>query len=389
MKALHFGAGNIGRGLIGDVLSKNQFNITFVDTNENVIKQINEDSGYTLEFTNEEESEIFINHVMALNGVKEAAQIISSFPEFNIITTSVGADNLNKVAKTIKQGLLKSSANGQHMPVLANENIVNATDILKEEIKKISSGEEWDTIERNTSFLNTAIDRQCMPKMSDGKSIITVEPYHEWVIECNDDNNLVNQLSQTTVVNDLKPYLERKLYIVNAEHAAFAYLGSLLGFQTIQQAGNDDLVLNFIRKYLYETADYFMEKYNMLHDEISKFIEKTIERHTDENLNDSVHRVAKDPIRKLNKKDRLVAPMLELEMLGADNRKAKTVIASAYLYQFDEDPQSIEIQRMIKGKGLLETIMEISELPEKLAQEITEIVEQLKKHPAKFIEEIS
>lgn len=46
--AVHFGAGNIGRGFIAEVLFNNDFRTIFVDINETVIQELKERQSYRI-----------------------------------------------------------------------------------------------------------------------------------------------------------------------------------------------------------------------------------------------------------------------------------------------------------------------------------------------------
>lgn len=48
-KAIHFGAGKIGRGFIGAVLREAGFNVVFADVNQEVIDLINKEGRYTVQ----------------------------------------------------------------------------------------------------------------------------------------------------------------------------------------------------------------------------------------------------------------------------------------------------------------------------------------------------
>ncbi len=107
MKAIHFGAGNIGRGFIGQVLHDNNFELTFIDTNNTIIDQLNQDKGYEIELLDNNQTQIYIDNVSALHSIEETDKVIELIVEGDIITTSVGAHNLVHISPVIKDALIK------------------------------------------------------------------------------------------------------------------------------------------------------------------------------------------------------------------------------------------------------------------------------------------
>ena len=68
MNAVHFGAGNIGRGFIGCLLSESDFEVCFVDVNSDVVNRLNDDKYYMMKILDGVENIRKISPVTALNG---------------------------------------------------------------------------------------------------------------------------------------------------------------------------------------------------------------------------------------------------------------------------------------------------------------------------------
>ncbi|MBO1305631.1 mannitol-1-phosphate 5-dehydrogenase [Enterococcus sp. 669A] len=388
MKAVHFGAGNIGRGFIGQVLHNNGFELCYVDTAQPVIDQLNQDHGYPIEFLEEQQSTVFIDHVRALHSLNQTDQVLPEIQTADLLTTSVGANNLVRIAPTIAKALTTRFTEKQApINILANENIINASSLLKEHVYQELTESQRQLFDQYASFVDTAIDRQALAKEIAGKSVAVVEPYYEWVISQSQWNPETGvNLQGVTFVEDMQPFIERKLYIVNAAHAAFAYLGSLFDYETVQEAMQDLTLVKIVHGFLTENKAYFQQKYQSSEAELDTFIAKTLKRHGNPMLADSVHRVGRSPIRKLNSQDRLVAPVKALAEMNLPYQNGLKVIVAAYLYKNADDEEALELQQLIEEKGPLAAFSQISEIEGELAVKLNPLYNKVKEDKHYLIE---
>ncbi|MBN8211020.1 mannitol-1-phosphate 5-dehydrogenase [Bacillus sp. NTK071] len=380
MKALHFGAGNIGRGLIGYLLNQTGYHICFVDADQHLIDQINEHNRYVIELLDGDRTQETIHPVSGLH-TSAHNEIIDEIVEADFITTSVGVHNLPRIAPVLSQGLLKRKRlNKPTIDVMANENALNASSHLKEEIRKILSDEEAEELHLYVGFPNTAIDRLSLSEQRSEGNVALVEPYYEWVIN---RSELVNEelprLADATYVDTLTPYIERKLFIVNMSHATTAYMAHLQGYPTIQRALKDERLKDFVRRTMQEAASYFTHTYEMEAEELTTFIENTIGRFQNENMNDDIQRVGRAPIRKLGPEERLVKPTVALSKMNLPFGHLTTAIAGAFLFNNQEDEESVALQVYIEENGIEQAITHFTQIKEStILSKIKETYLQLK-----------
>lgn len=364
MKAIHFGGGNIGRGFIGEVLYNNGFEITFVDVNAEIINALNEFNEYTIELAQENKEHITIKNVAGINNSTHPEAVVAAFEKVDLVTTAIGANILPLIAPLIAKGIQKRIQvnSTQPLDIIACENMIGGSEFLKSEVVKHLDEQEIEYIEKYIGFPNAAVDRIVPLQNHEDKLFVSVEPYKEWVVDEKSLKNKELRLNGVHYVNNLQPYIERKLFTVNTGHATTAYNGQYAGYKTIDEALSDEIVKNEVINVLEETGALMVEKWGFNMDEHQSYIQKIISRFTNPYISDDITRVGRTPIRKIGYEERFIRPMREAYERDLPIEHLVNTVAKVLVYRDDADAESQKLQQLLNNKPVAEVIHEITGL---------------------------
>ena len=359
-KAIQFGAGNIGRGFIGGLLSNSGYHVVFADVNETILNGINNEKQYKILVKDVECFDQTITNISAVSSITD--DIIKEIEEAEIITTAVGPLILKRIAPTIAKGIQarKNDGNKNYLNIIACENAVGATAILKEEVLKRLNEEEVAYLEEYVGFPNCSVDRIVPPCTNENPLDVTVENFYEWNVEEAKIKGEIPQIEGMNLVGDLIAYVERKLFTLNTGHAITAYLGTLKGYKTIDEAIKDEEIATIVKAAMQESGQGLVKKHGLDLEAHYKYIDKILNRFKNPYLNDDVKRVGREPLRKLSAKDRLVNPLMTAKSYGISVDNLIIGVGAALHYNNEEDAQSVELQQTIKDLGVKEAVKKIS-----------------------------
>lgn len=359
-QAVHFGAGNIGRGFIGALFSQSGYHVVFVDIADQIIDQLNKEKQYQVKLATDEQEMMTIKNVSGLNNLKQEKEVVKAIKEATFLTTAIGPNILPRIAPLIAKGLAQRvEENNETLYVIACENQISATDLLKGYIMEHLDEATKDQILAKVAFLNSAVDRIVPIQNNQGSLDVLVEPYHEWVVETTKE---IPHVEGMKIVPELAPFIERKLFTVNTGHAVIAYLGYLKNKETIDDTLRDEEIEKQVKATLNETGAYLIKEYNLDQEEHHKYIDKIIQRFQNAHLHDGVTRVGRSPIRKLGPEDRLVRPALQAQKAGLSYTYLAKAIAAALLFDYQKDEEAVKLQGMIKEHGVAYALQKVSGL---------------------------
>ena len=347
MKAVHFGAGNIGRGFVGLLLHEGGYELVFSDVAAPLVDAINAARRYTVHEVGAGGRDIHVTGFRAINSAEHPDRVIDEVATANVVTTAVGPTILKFVAPLVMSGLALRNPASPPLQIMACENAINATDLLRDEIVALA-GDAWDALASRAVFANTAVDR-IVPAQRDGDGVdVTVEPFFEWAIERPPFGDDPPNIPGAHFVDELAPYIERKLFTVNTGHAATAYFGAQAGVETISAALDDPALAARVEAALGETSALLEAKHGLDAGELARYRATILSRFQNDALPDTVWRVGRQPLRKLSRHERFVGPAAEAAELGLPVDALVAAMAAALEFDDTEDAQSVDLQRMLR-----------------------------------------
>ena len=363
-KAVHFGAGSIGRGFIGDLLHDTGYEIVLVDIDKNIVEQINKTNSYDLYVIEENYKKKTINNVKAVL-LSDTDQIAGEIAGAELVTVSVWVDNLPGVAVPLLEGLKKRfKEKSDRLNVLTCENAIHNGSILKNEILKLDTAFTENMLDKTAAFPDTAVDRMVLSSEKNGIKSVDIGLEHELVIE---KNKLADPETEpvkgAVYTENMDKYIERKLFIINGGHAWAGYMGHIHGFATMQEVFENEGFTSSVKEVMQEIGSLIAQKYNFSIEELDNYIDFVINRFKTPGITDYISRVSRNPVRKLKAGERLTGPCVQCEERGLKNDRLTEGIAAAFLYDIPEDQQSVDLQSHIKEFGIEKSVSFYTGIP--------------------------
>jgi len=379
-KAIHFGGGNIGRGFVAEFLHNSGYEVVFVDVMDSIIDSLQSTPSYTVTEIGEDGERTFtIDHYRAINSKHEEAKVIEEIASADTVTCAVGPNILKFIAPVIAKGI-EARKLDYPLAVIACENMIGATDALRKFIVEKLSPETNEKIGTKAQFANSAIDRIVPQQPPNSGLNVKIEKFYEWCVEVKPFEGKEPKIKGIHYVEDLKPYIERKLFTVNTSHATAAYYGTNRKIPTIDKAMADKEIHDIVRDVLKETAHLIVTKHGISTEEQNDYVEKIIARISNPALEDNVERVGRAPLRKLSRNERFIGPAAHLAEQGDSYTKLLGSVEMAFRFQnIEGDDESAELAKILKDNDAKTVVTKVCGIEEghALFNDLVKVVEKV------------
>ena len=367
--AVQFGAGNIGRGLMGQLFQESGFETTFVDANALLVQHLNERGSYplrVLDAYSQTARELTIDHFKAMRTDQEDA-IAETIAQAHVAATAVGVANLQAISPLLAAGIrLRFARGAEPLDVYLCENMLGAAALLSQKVRGLLEGPARAWAEAQVGFVGTSIARIVggagARAPQDDPLLVVADAHRDIPYDGKAARAGEPGIAGFRPVSNFKAEVERKIFTHNVGHAALAYLGYLRGHTYIHDTFEDAFVKSVFDGALDETTEALLRCYpadldRREHMEIRQDVRV---RFGNPLLRDAITRVAKDPIRKLGRDDRIIgaAELCRSQTIRPDH--IATICAAALCYDYPEDVHAMRLQTMIRQEGVQETLRQVS-----------------------------
>ena len=369
MNAVMYGAGNIGRGFIGQRLYLSGYHTTFIDVNDDVVNLLNKEGKYPIFVTRGTEYvPEWVENLDAVNG-KDGDAVVKAISECDLLCTALGVPILPRVAPLIAKAIERRIDENRPLNIMICENLIGSNEYLHGLVEPLIPEEKKAKFEEIIGFVCVSVGRTVPPTTKEmlekNPLAVCAEPYSELPVDAAGFRPVGCEYPPILELVPFSPFrffIERKLLIHNMGHALQAYYGFQKGHGFIFETATDGEIKYVLTRALLESARALCKRHGAPLDDTMQFVEDLMVRFENKLLVDSLERVGRDPIRKLSEGDRLVGAFKMVREEGGVPAHIAVGIAAGFLFRMESDPMSIEVSTFAAENGIEKALEKYSNI---------------------------
>lgn len=336
-----FGAGKIGRSFTGQLFSGAGYEVVFVDISKPLIDVLNREKQYRVVIKGETGDQVIL--VSGIRGIwlEDRVQVEEELAGADIASFSVGQQGLPVLFPVVARALVMRWEQKGMWPLdfIIAENMRDADRYLAAGLRRYLP--EGYPMEKLVGLVETSIGKM-VPIMTrkdlkEDPLQVFAEPYKTLIVDRKGFRNPIPLVADLTPRDDMKAWVDRKLFIHNLGHAAAAYLGYRKhpGCIYMYEILDDPGIGEQIRATMIQSAEILMALHPDVFSRKGLFehIDDLLARFRNRALGDTVYRVGCDLYRKLGPADRLAAPIRAALATGKPYDLILEVLRAALLFR--------------------------------------------------------
>ena len=316
MKLVLFGAGKIGRSFIGQLFCRAGYEAVFIDKDERLIDALNRQRSYKVFICDTHPETIIVENVRGVH-VDDAAAVIDEIASADILAISIGKNGLPHIVPILSEGLVRREQEypGQALDIILAENMRNADAFLHNELaRRLPPAYPLD---ERVGLVETSIGKMVpliVGNADDDLLSVSAEVYNTLIVNSKGFKNPIPEVEGLEAKENMKAWVDRKLFIHNFGHAAVAYIGYQRHPENvyIREVLEDPFVKETAGKAMQQSANVLKAIYPgvFTDEQIREHIDDLLCRFANRRLGDTVFRVGCDLYRKLAPDDRIITPLM-------------------------------------------------------------------------------
>jgi mannitol-1-phosphate 5-dehydrogenase len=314
-KIVIFGAGNIGRSLVGQLFSRAGYEVVFVDVVEKIVDALNSEGRYRIDIRDIHAETIWVENVRAVQS-EDTDKVAREVAATDLVAISVGVNNLRYIYRNIARGLVERlRTNRSPINVIICENVRDASKQFREGLSKhLPADYPQDSM---IGLVETSIGKM-VPIMTEEQKrvdplLIYAEAYNKIILDRKAFKGELPKVKGLEPKDNMAAYVDRKLFIHNLGHAVTAYLGYITDPRMVYvwEAIGNQHIREAVEGAMWESgralAIEHIHEFN--EEKIKEYIDDLVRRFSNRALGDTIYRVGRDLPRKLSRNERLIGAL--------------------------------------------------------------------------------